>query len=58
MSDNRHLIWSNYDLDYEDWKDELEAEYPEKTEYHNEMFPNEALRIAQKNLKAKDHEAR
>ena len=27
MSDNRHLIWSNYDLDYEDWKDELEAEY-------------------------------
>lgn len=33
MSDNRHLIWSNYDLDYEDWKDELEAEYPEKTEY-------------------------
>lgn len=26
--------------------------------YHNEMFPNEALRIAQKNLKAKDHEAR
>lgn len=27
-------------------------------DYHNEMFPNEALRIAQKNLKAKDHEAR
>lgn len=26
--------------------------------YHNEMFPNEAPRIAQKNLKAKDHEAR
>ena len=33
MSENRHLIWSNYDLDYEDWKDELEAEYPEKNEH-------------------------
>lgn len=29
MSDEKHLIWSNYDLDYDDWKDDLEAEYPE-----------------------------
>ena len=29
MTDGDHLIWSNYDLDYEDWRDDLEAEYPE-----------------------------
>ena len=32
MTDGDHLIWSNYDLDYEDWRDDLEAEYPELTE--------------------------
>jgi hypothetical protein len=32
MNDDRHIIWSNYDLDYKDWKDDLEAEYPDKTE--------------------------
>lgn len=32
MSEAKHLIWSNYDLDYDDWKDDLEAEYPEKTD--------------------------
>jgi hypothetical protein len=32
MSEDRHLIWSNYDLDYDDWKDDLEAEYPEMTD--------------------------
>ena len=32
MTDDRHIIWSNYDLDYEDWRDDLEAEYPELTE--------------------------
>ena len=29
MNDGDHLIWSNYDLDYDDWKDDLESEYPE-----------------------------
>ena len=29
MSDDRHIIWSNYDLDYDDWKDDLESEYLE-----------------------------
>lgn len=29
MSDGEHLIWSNYALDYDDWKDDLESEYPE-----------------------------
>ncbi len=32
MSEEKHLIWSNYDLDYEDWRENLEAEYPELTE--------------------------
>ena len=32
MTDTDHLIWSNYSLDYDDWKDDLEAEYPELSE--------------------------
>lgn len=29
MNENRHIIWSNYELDYEDWKEFLESEYPD-----------------------------
>ena len=29
MTDTDHLIWSNYCLDYEDWKEDLETEYPD-----------------------------
>lgn len=29
---DRHIIWSNHALDYEDWKDYLEEEYPELSE--------------------------
>lgn len=32
MSEDKHIIWSNYDLDYEDWRADLEAEYPELSE--------------------------
>lgn len=32
MSEDKHLIWSNYDLDYEDWKDDLEAQYTDMSE--------------------------
>lgn len=32
MSEDKHLIWSNYDLDYEDWKDDLEEQYPNLSE--------------------------
>lgn len=32
MTDADHLIWTNHDLDYEDWRDDLEAEYPELSE--------------------------
>lgn len=31
MSDGRHIIWSN-DLDYDDWKEDLEEQYPELSE--------------------------
>lgn len=30
--DGKHIIWSNYDLDYEDWRADLEAEYPDLSE--------------------------
>ena len=32
MSEDKHIIWSNYALDYEDWRGDLEAEYPELSE--------------------------
>ena len=32
MTDGDHLIWSNYDLDYDDWKADLEEQYPELTD--------------------------
>ena len=38
MSDDRHVIWSNYDLDYEDWRDVLEDEFPEMTDDQREML--------------------
>lgn len=31
-SNDRHVIWSDIHLDYEDWRDNLEAEYPDMTE--------------------------
>ena len=33
MTEQKHLIWSNYDLDYEDWRTDLETEYPELSEH-------------------------
>lgn len=32
MSENKHVIWSDYNLDYKDWKADLENEYPELSE--------------------------
>ncbi len=32
MDNTDHLIWSNYSLNYDDWKDELQAEYSDMTE--------------------------
>lgn len=32
MTEQKHIIWSNYHLDYDDWKDDLEAEFPDMTE--------------------------
>ena len=32
MEKTDHLIWSKYNLDYDDWKDDLEAEHPDLSE--------------------------
>lgn len=32
MNEGRMVIWSNDNLDYDDWRDDLEAEYPNLTE--------------------------
>lgn len=32
MENGDHLIWTNKDLDYEDWKADLEEQYPELSE--------------------------
>lgn len=32
MSEDKHIIWSNHDLDYEEWRADLETEYPELDE--------------------------
>ena len=32
MTEQDHLIWSDYALDYEDWRADLEAEYPDLTD--------------------------
>ena len=36
MTEPKYLIWSNYSLDYEDWREDLEAEYPELSEQERE----------------------
>lgn len=38
MTEQKHLIWSDYDMDYEDWRAELAAEYPELTEDERMML--------------------
>lgn len=32
MKAEKHIIWSNYFLDYDDWKDNLEEQYPDLAE--------------------------
>ncbi len=46
MTSSDHLIWSNYDLDYDKCRDELEREYPDFTEdqrYRIMVEANDAL---------------
>lgn len=33
MNKDDHLIWSDYHLDYDDWKDDLEEEFPDLSEH-------------------------
>lgn len=32
MNTDNHIIWSNYNLDFDDWKADLTEQYPEKSE--------------------------
>jgi len=32
MDESKHIIWSDVNLDYDDWKADLEAEYPDMTD--------------------------
>lgn len=32
MKDEKHIIWSNYFLNYDDWKADLEEQYPDLSE--------------------------
>ena len=41
MTEQKHLIWSDFDLDYEDWRKFLEDEYPELTEDERMMLMHE-----------------
>ena len=41
MTEQKHLIWSNFDLDYEDWRTDLEEQYPELTEDERMMLMHE-----------------
>lgn len=36
MKADRHIIWSNYALNYEDWRMDLEAEYPDLSDRERE----------------------
>ena len=36
MTEFKHVIWSNRDLDYEDWRKELEEEF---LGYEIELYP-------------------
>ncbi len=38
MTEQKHLIWSDFTLDYEDWREFLESEYPELTEDERTML--------------------
>ena len=38
MDKTVHVIWSNYNLDYDDWKDDLEENYPDLSEQDRMML--------------------
>ena len=46
MNDAKHLIWSNYNLDYDDWKEDLEAEYPELSDYERMELMYKSTRLS------------
>ena len=42
-----HLIWSNYDLDLEDWRESLEELYPHysEDELYEKMYDSNAANL-------------
>ena len=38
MDKTDHVIWSNFNLDYDDWKDDLEENYPDLSEQDRMML--------------------
>ena len=62
MKEERHVIWSNYGLDYEEWRDDLEAEYPDLSEnerislmYEINGDSKQENELCPKNLYPKEH---
>ena len=47
MSENNHIIWSDYDLDLEDWRESLEELYPHysEDELYEEMVDSNAANL-------------
>ncbi len=41
MTEQKYRIWSDLDLDYENWRADLEADYPELTEDERMMLMHE-----------------
>ncbi len=41
MTEQKYRIWSDFDLDYEDWRADLETEYPELSEYERMALMHE-----------------
>ena len=38
MTKGDHLIWTNYGLDYEDYRDQLDEDYPELSDAEKEQL--------------------
>lgn len=41
MKQDKHIVWGDLNLNYEDWRSDLEAEYPDKTEDERYMIMHE-----------------
>ena len=44
MDNRKHIIWTS-DIDYEDWRDDMEAEYPDEEGYNEQWRIDRAYEI-------------